>query len=171
MKRLFLYMMLALVPVGTRAQGVFEAGEEPRTVRTNGFWQDWFVQVVLDMTLQNPYGYDFSKVFPNGKSFGLDVAVGKWFSHQVGYRGKFNWENRLPLLKNDHANWLAPFDRPGVNREKGGYIALYGDVLLNLHNLFGAAELTWWVSDMLLGKGSGLAVGWSGQAVDMSYRF
>ena len=145
MKRIFLYMMLALVPVGTRAQGVFEAGEEPRTVRTNGFWEDWFVQVGLDMTLQNPYGYDFSKVFPNGKSFGLDVAVGKWFSHQVGYRGKFNWENRLPLLKNDHANWLAPFDQPGVNREKGGYIALYGDVLLNLHNLFGAyrADRTW----------------------------
>ena len=58
---------------------VFEPGEEPRTVRTEGFWQDWFVQMGLDMTLQNPYGYDFSKVFPNGKSFGLDVAVGKWF--------------------------------------------------------------------------------------------
>ena len=62
-----------------------------------------------------------------------------------GYRGKFNWENKLPLLKNDHANWLAPFDQPGVNREKGGYIALYGDVLLNLHNLFGPyrADRTW----------------------------
>lgn len=145
MKRIFLYMMLALVPVGTRAQGVFEAGEEPRTVRTNGFWQDWFVQVGLDMTLQNPYGYDFSKVFPNGKSFGLDVAVGKWFSHQVGYRGKFNWENKLPLLKNDHANWLAPFYEPGENRRKGGYIALYGDALFNLHNFFGAyrADRTW----------------------------
>ena len=97
------------------------------------------------MTLQNPYGSDFSKVIPKGMTFGLDVAVGKWFSHQVGYRGKFNWENKLPLLKNDHANWLAPFDQPGVNREKGGYIALYGDVLLNLHNLFGPyrADRTW----------------------------
>lgn len=124
---------------------VFEPGEEPRTVRTGGFWEDWFVQMGLDMTLQNPYGYDFSKVFPNGKSFGLDLAVGKWFSHQVGVRGKFNWENKLPLLKNDHANWLAPFDQPGVNREKGGYIAMYGDVLFNLHNLFGTyrADRTW----------------------------
>ena len=149
MKRIFIYFAFAMaggmLPATAEAQGVFEAGEEPRTVRTNGFWEDWFVQVGLDMTLQNPYGYDFSKVFPNGKSFGLDVAVGKWFSHQVGYRGKFNWENRLPLLKNDHANWLAPFGQPGVNREKGGYIALYGDVLLNLHNLFGAyrADRTW----------------------------
>ena len=130
--------------MGAKAQ-VFEPGEEPRTVRTGGFWEDWFVQMGLDMTLQNPYGYNFSKVFPNGKSFGLDLAVGKWFSHQVGARGKFNWENKLPLLKNDHANWLAPFDQPGVNREKGGYIALYGDVLFNLHNLFGTyrADRTW----------------------------
>ena len=134
-----------MIPATAGAQGVFEAGEEPRTVRTNGFWQDWFVQAGLDMTLQNPYGYNFSKVFPNGKTFGLDVAAGKWFSHQVGYRVKFNWENRLPLLKNDHANWLAPFDQPGVNRDKGGYIALYADALMNLHNLFGAyrADRTW----------------------------
>ena len=145
MKRSLLYFCFLLVSFGIRAQGVFEAGEEPRTVRTNGFWQDWFVQAGLDMTLQNPYGYDFSKVFPNGKTFGLDVAAGKWFSHQVGYRVKFNWENRLPLLKNDHANWLAPFDQPGVNRDKGGYIALYADALMNLHNLFGAyrADRTW----------------------------
>ena len=106
-------------------------------VVANSFWSNWFVQMGLDMTLQNPYGYDFSKVFPNGKTFGLDLAAGKWFSHQVGIRGKFNWENKLPLLENDHANWLAPFDQLGVNREKGGYIALYGDVLFNLHNFFG----------------------------------
>ena len=136
--------MLGLCSVCTRAQ-VFEPGDEPRSVRTEGFWKNWFVQFGLDMTLQNPYGYDFSKVFPNGKSFGLDVAVGKWFSHQVGFRGKFNWENKLPLLKNGHANWLAPFDQPGENRRKGGYIALYGDVLLNLHNLFGVyrPDRTW----------------------------
>ncbi len=129
---------LALVSGATNVRSqVFEPAEEPRTVRTEVFWQNWFVQMGLDMTLQNPYGYDFSKVFPNGKSFGLDVAVGKWFTHQVGVRGKFNWENKLPLLENGHANWLAPFYQPGENRRKGGYIALYGDALLNLHNLFG----------------------------------
>ena len=144
MYRFVVGLMLGLCSVCTRAQ-VFEPGDEPRSVRTEGFWKNWFVQFGLDMTLQNPYGYDFSKVFPNGKSFGLDVAVGKWFSHQVGFRGKFNWENKLPLLKNGHANWLAPFDQPGENRRKGGYIALYGDVLLNLHNLFGdyRPDRTW----------------------------
>ena len=103
----------------------------------NTFWQDWFLQADLDMSLQNPYGCNFSHVFPNGKTFGMDVAIGKWFTPQVGYRGKLNWENKLPLLENGHATWLAPFDQPGVNREKGGYIALYGDVLLNMHNFLG----------------------------------
>lgn len=137
--RLFKWIVMASMMIfclNTNAQ-VFEPGDEPRTVRTAGFWENWFVQVGLDMTLQNPYGYDFSKVFPNGKSFGLDIAAGKWFSHQVGFRGKFNWENKLPLLENDHANWLAPFDQPGENRRRGGYIALYGDALFNLHNFFG----------------------------------
>lgn len=136
MKRVIIATAFAFAVIGAKAQ-VFEPGEEPRTVRTEGFWENWFVQMGLDMTLQNPYGYDFAKVFPNGKSFGLDVAVGKWFTHQVGVRGKFNWENKLPLLENGHANWLAPFYEPGENRRKGGYIALYGDALLNIHNLFG----------------------------------
>ena len=139
-------LILAMVASVTCANAqVFELGDEPRTVRTGGFWENWFVQMGVDMTLQNPYGYDFSKVFPNGKTFGLDLAVGKWFSHQVGIRGKFNWENKLPLLENGHANWLAPFDQPGVNRDKGGYIAMYGDALFNLHNLFGTyrVDRTW----------------------------
>ena len=134
MRAKILTLLLGLCVISAQAQ-VFET--ENGEVRTGGFWEDWFVQMGLDMTLQNPYGYDFSKVFPNGKTFGLDLAAGKWFTHQVGVRGKFNWENKLPLLENDHANWLAPFDQPGVNREKGGYIAVYGDVLLNLHNFFG----------------------------------
>ena len=156
-KWLMVCLVLCLSTVETRAQ-VFQVAEgatEQRNhgatenvVVADGFWKNWFVQFGLDMTLQNPYGYNFSKVFPNGKSFGLDLAVGKWFSHQVGVRGKFNWENKLPLLKNDHANWLAPFDQPGENRRKGGYIAFYGDVLLNLHNFFGTyrSDRTWNIS-------------------------
>ena len=136
MRTLLLAVVASLALANARAQA-FELGDGPRTVRTAGFWENWFVQMGLDMTLQNPYGYDFSKVFPNGKSFGLDLAAGKWFTHQVGIRGKLNWENKLPLLENGHANWLAPFYQPGENRRKGGYIAVYGDVLMNLHNLFG----------------------------------
>ncbi len=154
-KRVFvLFWMLCSCLAGINAQ-VFEvevasnqdidAKATENVVVADGFWKNWFLQADLDMTLQNPYGYDFKDVFPNGYSFGLDIAAGKWFSHQVGFRAKFNWENKLPLLKNDKANWLAPFDQPGVNRDRGGYIAMYGDLLLDLHNLFGIykADRTW----------------------------
>lgn len=138
MRTLFLAFAL-VVGLGAKAQA------SENVVVADGFWKNWFVQMGLDMTLQNPYGYDFKDVFPNGKSFGLDVAVGKWFSHQAGVRGKFNWENKLPLLENGHANWLAPFDQPSENRRKGGYIAMYFDALLNMHNLLVPyqAERTW----------------------------
>ena len=142
---LIIALLLGLVEAKAQVFEQMDSCSRENVVVADGIWENWFVQMGLDMTLQNPYGYDFSKVFPNGKSFGLDVAVGKWFSHQVGVRGKFNWENKLPLLENGHANWLAPFYEPGENRRKGGYIALYGDALLNLHNFFGTyrADRTW----------------------------
>ncbi len=98
-------------------------------------WNNWYVQAGLDMSLQNPYGHDFAKVFPNGKSFGVDVAVGRWFTPEIGLRVKVNWENGLSMLENGHANWLAPFDQPGVNLEKGGYYTFVGDIQFDLHNL------------------------------------
>ena len=146
----FVTMLLLMSSVGMAHAQRFEVADPEEKgnfnrVWTNGFWSNWYVQMDLDMTLQNPYGYNFANVFPNGKSFGMDVAVGKWFASQTGFRVKFNWENKLPLLKNDHANWLAPFDQPGVNREKGGYIAFYGDWMVNLHNVFGTyrPDRTW----------------------------
>jgi hypothetical protein len=36
---------------------------------------------------------------------------------------------------------------------------------------FGAAELTWWLSDLCFGKGSNVAVGSSGNTVDLTYNF
>ena len=122
MRTKLLLIVLCLGLMEAHAQ-VFEVAEDgnltdgkatENVVVNDGFWKHWFVQMGLDMTLQNPYGYDLSKVFPNGKSFGLELAVGKWFSHQVGVRGKFNWENALPLLENDHAKdegkgWLCGF--------------------------------------------------------------
>ena len=35
----------------------------------------------------------------------------------------------------------------------------------------GASELTWWLSDVLLGKGSDVLVGSSGQTIDLRYSF
>ena len=97
MKKIILSLILGLCTLGAQAQ-VFEiampgdrylaseaatyqspgslspgmaGGATENVLVANNFWSNWFVQMGLDMTLQNPYGYDFSKVFPNGKSFGL----------------------------------------------------------------------------------------------------
>lgn len=140
MRKWFLIWGLMIGLKGMAQQG-WNGMDENRS-----FWSDWYVQMGLDMSLQNPYGYDFSNVFPNGKTFGVDVAVGKWFASEIGVRGKFNWENGIGLFRNDHANWLAPFNEPGENMDKGGYIALYGDLLVNLPVLFsrmGERQRTW----------------------------
>ena len=123
--------MVSLLCGASMSAQVAEQGE--RVPVGNG----WFLQMGLDMSLQNPYGCDFSKTFPNGKTFGIDVALGKWMTPAVGVRGKVNWENGIGLFRNDHANWLAPFYQPGKNMDEGGYVGVTGDVLLNLHNVFG----------------------------------
>jgi len=94
---------------------------------TNSFWDNWYGQVGVDMWLQNPYGTNFKNVFPNGKTFGVDVALGKWFTPQFGIRGIFNWENGI--IKNDYASW--------VHEGSKGYLVFAGDFMVNLTNLFG----------------------------------
>ncbi len=123
---------MALMGTACHAQS-FRSDER---IGRNGFWDGWFLQAGLDMSLQNPYGYNFSKVFPNGKSFGLDGAIGKWFTPSLGFRGKLNWENGFPPFENHYLEWIGPFGRNGINMDKGGYLGFYGEVLLNLHGLF-----------------------------------
>lgn len=106
------------------------------SVVTNSFWSNWYVQVGLDMSLQNPYGHNFGDVFPNGKTFGVDAALGRWFTPGLGLRGKVNWENGIRLFENDHAAWLAPFYQNGVNMDRGGYLSVVGDIQFDIHNLF-----------------------------------
>lgn len=99
-----------------------------------------FLQFGLDMSLQHPYDHSLKDVFPNGKTFGLDAAFGRWFTPELGLRLRVNWENGIPLFENHHANWLAPMNQPGVNMDKGGYLTFVGDVPFNLHNLIGGYQ-------------------------------
>ena len=99
---------LALVSGATNVRSqVFEPGEEPRTVRTEGFWENWFVQPV------------------------------------TGH----NW----PRVANDRHHWY--------------------DVVAGAAVGYGAAELSWYLSDKLLGPSSKVAVATTGQTVDVTYTF
>ena len=111
------------------------AQDKQQTV-TGSIWGNWFVQAGLDMTLQNPYGCNFSQVFPKGKTFGLDVALGKWFSPHVAVRGKVNWENGLPLFENKHLEWVGPAEDPTSNIDEGGIVILSVDCQVSVKNIF-----------------------------------
>lgn len=108
---------------------------DPDAVVTNPFWDNWYGQVGVDMHLHFPKGYNMSDVFPNGKSFGITTAVGKWFSPEFGGRLKIKWENGI--LKNEHNTWLRPNGDPGGNQRRGGFITFVGDIQFNVHNLLG----------------------------------
>ena len=98
---------------------------------TNSFWDNWYVQVGMDMWLQNPHGANFKNVFPNGKSFGLDFALGKWITPEYGFRGSLNWENGI--FKSDHASW--------IHANSKSYMVIAGDFLINMTNLLDAQRL------------------------------
>ncbi len=103
-----------------------EEQQDSNAVVTNSFWDNWYGQLGIDMSLQNPYGCNFLNVFPNGQTFGVDIAVGKWLSPKFGIRGKVNLENSL--VKNNHASWI---------HTKNGYLIFTGDILFSLKYLLG----------------------------------
>ena len=128
MKTIKIVLLLLMCPLLMMAKNVNRP--DSTAVVTNSFWDNWFGQIGVDMTLMNPYGTNFSEVFPKGKAFGIDVGVGKWFSPEFGFRAKVNWENGI--FKNEHAVWLEKADQ-----HHGGWVSIIGDVMFNLHNLFG----------------------------------
>lgn len=130
---------LAFVGLGTAANAQTTQIETPSKycVATNSFWSNWYVQVGADMTLSAPYGAKklSDNVFHQGKSFGVDLAVGKWFTPGLGLRLKAQWENGI-LDQHAcacHPSWTANFDGVGEGSDFG---AIYGDVQFNLSNLF-----------------------------------
>lgn len=102
-------------------------------VENNEFWDNWFAQVGVGMSLLNPYGYNFAHVFPNGKSFGINIGIGKWFTPEIGLRAGFNWQNGI--VGNNDMSWIDPKDKPGGNHAGGGYGAAYLDAFLNMQNI------------------------------------
>lgn len=104
----------------------------------NSFWDNWFVQAGLGMSLIKPYGTNFSDVFPNGKTFGVNAGIGKWFTPEAGLRGGVNWQNGI--INNKHAVYLDSEDGSMKNYKEHGFVSLYADFMLNLHNVIGGYD-------------------------------
>lgn len=125
---------------------------DAQTDSTKTFWDNWFVQFGADMTVQKPHGHAFKDALSKGTSFGVDVAVGKWFTREVALRGKLCWDNGII---DSRAEWLAPFNQPGVNHDKGGFLSFVGDAMLDLHNVFGEyREDRMWNAQVFLRAGA-----------------
>ena len=105
----------------------------------NGFWDNWFLQAGLGMSLMNPYGSNFFKnVFPNGKSFGINLGIGKWMTPVFGLRGGFNWQNGI--VGGHYQTWLDVYGEEASSHKKGGYVAAYADAFFNLHGIIGGYD-------------------------------
>ena len=130
-----LLIALAFVGLGTAANAQSTQIETPSkyTVATNSFWSNWYIQFGVDMSVMNPYKSKFfSEDWHNGRTYGIDLAVGKWFTPGLGLRAKVQWENGLfahAFRNTDHVVWAPDF-------HKGGYGAAVLDVQFNLTNLF-----------------------------------
>ena len=133
MKYFFTLLCVAMCHLTIMAQE--ESQADSSAVVTNSFWDNWYGQLGVDMNLLFPSGHSVKDVFPNGKSFGVNVAVGKWFTPEFGGRFKVVWNNGI--LSNDYNTWLQPYGVPGENHRKGGFLNFIWDVQMNMHNLLG----------------------------------
>lgn len=131
-------MALAFVGLGTvAANAQCDEFATPATakygVATNSFWSNWYIQVGVDMTVQNPYGANFlGDMWHDGRTYGLDLAVGKWFTPGIGVRVKANWENDVfphAFRNQDHLAPVVP------DCHEGGSWGFYFDTQFNLSNI------------------------------------
>ena len=109
--------------------------DDSNAIVTNSFWDNWYAQIGGDMILLFPSHHKVKDVFPNGKSLGVSIAVGKWFSPIFGGKFKANWNN--VIIRETHNVWYKPYGKPGGNHDEGGFMTFSGDMMLNMHNLIG----------------------------------
>ena len=133
MKKLMIALAFAgLGTVAANAQTTIETPELSKyTVATNSFWSNWFIQVGVDASVQNPYRSKFADQFHDGRSYGVNLAIGKYFTPGLALRLHANWDNGIIERKHSFT-----FDLPEApNYDAGGYASITGDVMFNLSNM------------------------------------
>jgi hypothetical protein len=66
-------------------------------------------------------------------TFGLNAALGKWFTPEFALRARVQWDNGL--IPNNAVEWLPPAEDPKQNYKKGGLAVMSLDAMLNLTNV------------------------------------
>lgn len=133
MRKGFLQISLIVVALftcfGTKA-APNDSDSITRPFAVNSFWSNWYVQAGLNMSLQNPCNHPFSQTFTKGRTYGINLALGKEFSPEVGGRFKIDWNNGL--FTNKKLEWMGPVGPNNTNHRDGGWGTVTADLLFDL---------------------------------------
>ena len=143
MKKILVVLALASFSLTSMAQED-ETPTLKHSVATNSFWSNWFVQANGTYTAfysneEKPADYSKSPFKHFRRSFGLSVAIGKWFTPGIGLRTKLNgfWgKSVLGFEGDEHVGKITPGKFVGesyCNAVK--YFNLQEQALLNLSNM------------------------------------
>lgn len=113
MKKLMIAMVVAAMSFSAMAQTTDYPVRE-NSVQTNGFWDNWFVQV-------SPLGIHADNFkFGESTTYNATVAAGKWFTPGLGLRGQFH----------------LPFYKLNDGQDARKQVSAYAQVMFNLSNMF-----------------------------------
>ena len=110
------------------------------SVATKSFWSNWYVQAGVNVAIQNPYGTDFfTENWHDGRTYGLELAVGKWFTPGFGVAVKGLWNNGLLYHAFRNTDHLADYT---PNCEMGGFYSFVLEPRFNIVNMIGGYSET-----------------------------
>lgn len=109
-------------------------------VATNSFWANWFAQIGGGVGVGHKNGYSFSNAMDYGRTYGVAVSVGKWFTPGYGMRLTLDWEAFGGL---DDINVQG--DIYAISKKSKNYGYLVYENLFNMSNLlYGYNENRFW---------------------------
>ena len=115
--------------------------ENPYRVVTNPFWNNWFISV--GGGVQFYFGdHELQLNFKELVSPAIDVAVGKWFSPEIGARLMYSgFALRGATQSGVHSLGTPiesqPWDGKWLENSRFGFYNIHADVLFNLSNIIG----------------------------------
>lgn len=170
MKKLFFtaFCALSLIPASAQEdiEEVVEYSTDKYKVETNHFWNNWFVSVGGGAQI---YFGDHDKQCDFGDRLApaFDIAVGKWFSPEIGVRLMYSGHQIKGATKHpgdpneDSAHGTGDPVKGGgaphwLEKQKFDMFNLHADVLFNLSNIIcGYNEKRIWNCSPYLGVGWG----------------
>ena len=90
MKKVLLFLLLIGLSNGVMAQA--EVSGEKHSVATNSFWANWFTQVGAGVGVAQKNPFSFEDAMDYGRTYGIALSVGKWFTPGYGMRITVDWE-------------------------------------------------------------------------------